>query len=382
MSKQKIPALEYLRGISMLGVLGIHTGAYSLSNPHTNIHLFAILEICSRFSVPIFFFISAFGLFLHQDLNKPLDYIDFIKRRMRTVLIPYVVWSTLYMLYASWQSHSFALWHPLNIIKSLFFGLGSYQLYFLVILLWFYALMPLWRTLIRWLMKKPALNLSLLLLVQIIFDYYSSYILHADSPNALINIFLEYRLNYWVTHYLFIFLLGGICAIEYEKFKTFLQNFTHTISAFFLCSLGGLLSFYYYLVLEKGYTLEESVNTAHQLSPVGILYTLGITIFLFKVLSSPVLPQWLTKALALLGIHSYFIYLFHPFAMYGLTTFFNRHGIIMNALVTITFYLFALALSLLMAILIKKLSTTLPLVSYLLTGAGKTNKSYSIKPGA
>jgi peptidoglycan/LPS O-acetylase OafA/YrhL len=374
MSKQKIPALDYLRGISMLGVVGIHTGAYSLSNPHTNIHLFALLEICSRFSVPIFFFISAFGLFLHQDLKKPLDYLAFIKRRMHTVFIPYVVWSILYMLYASWRSHSLALWQPPNIIESLFFGLASYQLYFLVILLWFYALMPLWRKAIQLIIQKPVLYLSLLLFGQILFDYYSSYILHADNQSALVNKFIAYRLNYWVAHYIFIFLLGGVCAVQYEKFKAFLQNASLTISSFFLASLTGLLSFYYYLVWQKGYSLEESVNTAHQLSPLGILYTVGITIFLFKILSSQTLPTFLTKFLALLGKHSYFIYLFHPFAMYGLVAFLNRHGIMMNATITIAFYLSALGISLLTASLIKKFSTSLPLISYLLTGA-TTNKN-------
>jgi peptidoglycan/LPS O-acetylase OafA/YrhL len=379
MPKQKIPALEYLRGISMLGVLGIHTGAYSLSNPHTNMHLFALLEICSRFSVPIFFFISAFGLFLHQDLTKPLDYQKFIGRRIRTVFLPYVVWSLLYMLYSTWRSHDFSLLGPLNILKSLFFGLASYQLYFLVILLWFYALMPLWRKAVCFIIQKPIRYLSILLIGQILFDYYSSYILHANSTSAFINMLIEYRLNYWVTHYIFIFLLGAVCAVQYEKFKMFLQNYTRSVTVFFLLSLGGLLSFYYHLVLQKGYSLEESVNTAHQLSPFGIFYTLGITIFLFSVLSSPI-PKFLVKCLSFLGIHSYFIYLFHPFAMYGLVSYLTRHGIIMNAFITITFYAAALGISLVAAIIIKKISQTLPLINYLLTGTNKTK--YNLKTGA
>lgn len=372
MSKEKIPALDYIRGISMLGVLGIHTGAYSLSNPHTNIHLFAFFEICSRFSVPIFFFISAFGLFLHQDLTKPFDYLAFIKRRIRTVLLPYAVWSTFYMLYYTWQNHDFSLWSPLNILKFLFFGLASYHLYFLVILLWFYALMPFWRKSVRYLSQKPFSNLSILLLMQILFNYYSSYILHTNFNNSFFNMFVEYRLNYWVMHYLFIFLLGGVCAVNYEKFKAFLNHYTRTINIFFLFSLGSLLSFYYYLVLIKSYVLEESVNTAHQLSPFGVLYTLGITIFLFKILNSP-LPNVLAKCLSILGKHSYFIYLFHPFAMYGLVAYLTRHGIIMNARVTITFYLAALLISLLTAIAVKVLSKKIPFISYLLTGAKFTH---------
>lgn len=373
MSKEKIPALEYIRGISMLGVLGIHTGAYSLSNPHTNIHLFALLEICSRFSVPIFFFISAFGLFLHQDITKPLDYKSFLKRRLNTVLLPYVVWSTLYMLYYSWQNHDFSIWWPLNIMKFLFFGLASYHLYFLVILLWFYALMPFWRKIVYYIIQNPMRNLTAILVLQIAFDYYSSYLLHADFKNTFVNMLIEYRLNYWVMHYLFIFLLGGVCAVNYAKFKVFLQKYTFTIKAFFLISLGSLLGYYYYLVLHKGYVLEESVNTAHQLSPFGILYTIGITVFLFQILSTKI-PKFLTSCLALLGRHSYFVYLFHPFSMYFLVISITKYGIIMNAKITIAFYILALGISLMAAILVKKASSAWPMLK-ILTGTNKTIKS-------
>ncbi len=62
--KPRISALEDMRGIAMLGVIGIHVGAqYIVGNHLANAQLVALFEIVSRFSVPIFFFISAFGLF-------------------------------------------------------------------------------------------------------------------------------------------------------------------------------------------------------------------------------------------------------------------------------------------------------------------------------
>ena len=62
--KERVPAIEYMRGISMLGVVGIHVGSqYLMNNPTPNLQLLALYEIVTRFSVPIFFFISAFGLF-------------------------------------------------------------------------------------------------------------------------------------------------------------------------------------------------------------------------------------------------------------------------------------------------------------------------------
>ena len=60
--KPRLAAIEYIRGISMMGVIGIHVGSQYLSNTTANIHLVALFETATRFSVPIFFFISAFAL--------------------------------------------------------------------------------------------------------------------------------------------------------------------------------------------------------------------------------------------------------------------------------------------------------------------------------
>lgn len=110
MSNSRNKALEYIRGIAMLGVVGIHTGAYSLSNPNLNEHLFALLEIVTRFSIPVFFFISAFGLFYKQDLSNSFEYRTFLLRRSRGVLVPYFLWSAIYMLHYTWASGDTQIW--------------------------------------------------------------------------------------------------------------------------------------------------------------------------------------------------------------------------------------------------------------------------------
>ena len=91
-SKPRLAAIEYIRGISMLGVVGIHTGSQYLANPAANMHLVALFEVATRFSVPIFFFISAFGMFYNMDMAQPFDYRSYLRRRIRTALVPYVVW--------------------------------------------------------------------------------------------------------------------------------------------------------------------------------------------------------------------------------------------------------------------------------------------------
>lgn len=49
MSKRFIHSINYMRGICMLGVIGIHVGSVALTMPSPNLTLTAILEILSRF---------------------------------------------------------------------------------------------------------------------------------------------------------------------------------------------------------------------------------------------------------------------------------------------------------------------------------------------
>lgn len=369
MANQKITAIEYIRGIAMLGVIGIHTGAYSLTNPFVNVHLFAFFEIFTRFSVPIFFFISAFGLFFRQDLTAGFDYRRFMGRRFRTVLLPYLAWSLLYMLHYSWISGDTGPWHPALLFQYLVFGLASYQLYFLVILLWFYTLMPLWRLAVRRICAHPVRWLSLLFIVQILFNYYSSYLLTPNFSNPYINIAIQHRLSYWVLHYLFIFIFGAVCAVRYQQLLTALEQYRRIIRVSFLLSLAGILAFYYFLLFSKGYTPEQAVNTAHQLSPIGVIYTLTATLYLLHAFTFVSLPAGLTKLFATLGRYSYSVYLVHPLVMYYLIDGIIQTGQMMTAPVTLLFFVLTVALSLTASFLIEKISVHTPLLGLALTGS-------------
>ncbi len=371
MSKERILAIEYIRGIAMLGVVGIHTGSSALTNPHVNIHLFALLEIVSRFSVPIFFFVSAFGLFWSQNLFQPFDYHTYLKNRLRSVLIPYVIWSLLYMLHATLLNGNLALWHISILIQYLFFGLASYQLYWLVILLWFYLFMPLWRWMLRGTLAHAWL-LPLLLLGQIVFDYFSSYqITVINESDSFVNLLLKYRLNYWVLHYLFIFLFGGYCAQNYPQVKQWIFHHNRLITICFLCSISLMLLCYYFLLFELHYTPEEAANTVHQLSPPGILYTLTSSLFFLMWFQSYSLPRSFTKLLQALSKYSYAVYLVHPFFLYYLSLLLIHYNLLFTAPVTICFFVLVVAASLLFGQAIKALSHHHPWVGLLLTGSRK-----------
>lgn len=366
MTKPRLDAIEYIRGISMLGVIGIHVGSQYLSNPTPNAELVALFEIATRFSVPIFFFISAFGLFYHLDLNAPFSYIDFMKRRFKTVLVPYLVWSFFYIMHYTLLYHDTMLLRPGVALYYLFFGFASYQLYFMVILLWFYLLMPLWIAMLR--LATPT-NLGLLLIVQIAFDYWSSFVFNPYGiENWLLKTFMVNRLNYWVMHYVFVFLLGGWLAINFKAFMHFMEKRRTEIIVFFWASLAGILGYYYYLLGYKHYTAIEAINTAHQLCPVGIIYTIAASLFFFTIFTYQRYPKSLNPLLSLLGRHSYFAYLAHPVVITYLSMLVDRSGRIMTAPLALAFYIVVAVLAITGAVIVLRIGNHFPIINELTIG--------------
>lgn len=346
--RERIKAIEYMRGISMLGVVAIHVGSqYIVNNPTANMNLVAVYEIITRFSVPIFFFISAFGLFYNLDINKKFDYRAFLKRRFKTVLVPYITWSIIYILLYGIAYGNILLLHPVQLAFVLFFGLACYQLYFMVILLWFYLFMPLWIFVVK---HSNCKLLVILFILQMIFDYYSSFIMNPYGiTNTAVRNLLIYRLNYWVAHYVFIFVLGGYLAVHFDEFKIFMRKNRMAIIMFFAVTLLGMLGYYYQCLFIKKYTLLEAINTAHQLSPAGIFYTLGATIFLFSEFYNGKCPTLLQKLFAVLGKHSYFAYLCHPVFISLLAFVMTRFNIVMTAVNSIVFYILTITFTVITA---------------------------------
>ena len=368
--KPRLAAIEYIRGISMMGVIGIHIGSQYIMNPAANIHLVALLETVTRFSVPIFFFISAFGLFYNLNINEPFNFMAFTKRRLKTVLIPYLAWSLFYLLHDG-LLYGVGFPDPLHLLAILFFGNAKYQLYFMVILLWFYLLMPLWIALVR---KLTIPRLALLLALQIAFDYWSSFstsfnlYVYGLPDSSLLKPFLMYRLNYWVLHYFFIFLLGGYLSVHSQKFMAFMKQHLHGLTCFFFFTLGGLLTYYYEKIFLDGYTALDAINTAHQLCPWGIFYTIAASLFFFALFTYVKFSPAVNQALHLLGQHSYFAYLVHPLIITYISLLFQQQGLIMTAPLIIGFYLATLLLAILAAILCRKLGEHFALINELTIG--------------
>lgn len=365
--------IDNLRGICMLGVIGIHIGSLSLAP--NNFTLYLLLEILSRYSVPSFFFISGYGLACTDKgllSGSRLNYIDFMKKRLRGAGLPYLSWSLFYMLYF-WLilPPGFVSWNPLHVAYVLFFGLGCYHLYFMVILLWFYASYPLWRRLLRIIIHQNIpFMLVLLFIFQLAFNWWTTHPgLNTAGWSVLAKNFFDYRLNYLPLHYLLIFISGGLAACYWEKFIALLRRYSAMVCIIFAASVAWDVQSCYEAVTVKGYTLIDLANTYHQLSPQGLCYTVGSLLFFClaldwlerKAQSEGSLAKPFYKAISILSAYSMLIYFVHPLLLDWLSSAYNHFGIIMTvkkvALSYVLLVLGSLALSILLTKAFEKCST-------------------------
>lgn len=372
--------IDNLRGICMLGVIGIHIGSLALAP--NNFTLYLLLEILSRYSVPSFFFISAYGLACTDKgllSGSRLNYIDFMKKRLRGAGLPYLNWSLFYMLYF-WLilPPGFVSWNPLHVAYVLFFGLGCYHLYFMVILLWFYASYPLWRQLLRIIIHKSIpFMLVLLFIFQLAFNWWTTHPgLNTAGWSVIAKNFFDYRLNYLPLHYLLIFMSGGLAACYWEKFIALLRRYSAMVCMIFAASMAWDVQSCYEAVTVKGYTLIDLANTYHQLSPQGLCYTVGSLLFFClaldwlerKAQSEGSLAKPFYKAISILSAYSMLIYFVHPLLLDWLSSAYNHFGIIMTVKKVALSYVLLVLGSLALSILLTKAFEKCSMAKLLFTG--------------
>jgi len=127
--------------IAAIAVVGIHATSASESR-FAGAHDYLSLDFISvlvnqwaRFSVPLFLYLSAYGLLQSTSLG----YLAFLKKRLPTILIPYLFFSAIPL------GIDFHNQTANSVITKLMTGTADYHLYFLVILAQCYLLFPLLR---------------------------------------------------------------------------------------------------------------------------------------------------------------------------------------------------------------------------------------------
>lgn len=216
MTQNRLTGIDFLRVLSMFGVILIHvTSTYIYNESHYHVlgmNPAFFLNQAARFSVPLFILLSGFSLGIGQ---KQESYPSFLKRRCSRILLPYVVWTLLYELsncgfdFRAWLSR---LGHPLWLLQEFLTGQAAPHLYFIPIIFQFYLLYPLLR---RWVDRRPLQSVTWALSVTFLFQgiYYLQSL-------GLIPGFQNHYLWRAFPVWIFYFVMGmGLQRLDLEKIR-------------------------------------------------------------------------------------------------------------------------------------------------------------------
>ncbi len=286
-NKDKSVTLQ-LKGLSILAVIGLHLLTFvppqKVFQFPTNFIFFTFNQAL-RFCVPVFIFLSGFGLSLKYQ-NQPLNLKHFYISRLSKLLPLYLLWSAYYLFLSELIKPWWKVLETGPIWKILLLGWSDYHLYFVSVILQLYLLYPL---LIKLAKKfvKPLLVLSFL--SQLGAYAYFSFASNPPPDQIQNTLFLT-----WIFYFVF-----GIYLASIKRFISSKLSFILLFIGIFF----SILDTYQYL------NLSSNIVLAIRFTKIPLLlYSFGFISFFLSLPKN----KLRNKTLSWLGQNSYLIYLAHP----------------------------------------------------------------------
>lgn len=299
MAKRK-SEITFLSLTMCLLVIFIHITSWTLPNlDRSSFQYLALLFPwrLSAFVVQGFLFLSGVRLFLS---GKPFAYGRFLVDRLVRIVLPYLLWIAVYYAYfigIGWYKFSLH-----DLIRYVFLGTLCSHFYFVVVLVQFYLLMPLW----RWLLTRfdARIVCTAAILLTALFKQFC----HFGYDDRVFPAYLCY------------FLLGAAVGKNYAAVTAWLKKRIPALAAAFVATAAADLYFTYRSqVLGKTFAWFEPLHLCYCLATIFFLFAL------FARLSDGI--DRLPKFLSLCDRSSYLIYLSHILPIYVANDLIFRMGI-------------------------------------------------------
>lgn len=333
----KLTAIDLFRGITILEVVAHHSSGLALRYAVPDTLSFLLLQLINRtlhFAVPAFVFLSA--VVLTRSLLKNFRPGRYFFRRVTRGAWPYLLWSGLYIAWYVWtgQRPPETLTDPDKWLFYLQYGKASYHLYFLLVALEVYLVIPLMLPLAR---RRPPIVLALLIGAALQLGIYvlNREVLRLPFPASTV---LWYMLPVTV---------GVAVGARLDEFPAWWRK-----NRVFLIAAAAL-AYTLYMPQALAYVRGEAVTpiiysglswaytTLMALSVLGVAYSLQRFAGAWRV------------ALGITGMFSLQIYLIHPAILQTLETMHAPGGDpLVFALTIVGYFLLALLLPAILALLL------------------------------
>ena len=268
-NSKKQQEIMFLNTLLCVLVVFIHCASHPVSNyikPSLPYTLTFIPWRLSAFVVQGFIFLSGMKLFLKPQ--NDFSYEKFISKRIKTVLIPYVFAVLIYYIYFMRNGY-----FPFSIKDIVFYVLSGSLVspfYFIVAIMQFYLLMPLWIKMTEKTKPLPALIISLM--VMLAAKHYIPQFLANFEKIASYNdrIFTTY-LIYWVA--------GCYAGKNYASFCTFMKKcFVPFALIFIALSAADVIFTYKAFVYGQYFPFLENLHMVYCIGATAFTFSLGTMI--------------------------------------------------------------------------------------------------------
>jgi len=303
--------VEYMRGIAALAVIAVHVSMNYTRIPDVNLLALTnvFIYIAAHFAVPVFVFIS--GWVLAARYTGDFSIREFYRRRAKPILLPYLVFSALYLLVAVEGTIGLAgVPSPERVAEALLLGTAAYNLWFFALIIQLYLLFPL---IVRGydLFDREGAALYLLLALLFLLGLWNA---GAHLAGALVAPEWYTVLIRLFPSHLFYFVAGIHVARHTDGFRSTLRSLSPAVV---LAAAGGGALLLGGIWMGAVYVSGSLAGTS---LAVFCIYRILEPFYYVPVIAALVLAAWwleggggrLSGASRSFGDHSYGIYLVHP----------------------------------------------------------------------
>lgn len=343
---EKNRAIIYLRGIAICAVVAIHTFNIGLSASTGSIMnmIYYLINKLLQFAVPCFIFISSI-LITYSTRNKVFNLGTFYRKKMKRIVIPYVVWSSIYLGLGLLirTKHLSDLLSIKNWIDWLLFGKSYTHLYYMSIMVQFYLVAPIFIFLLHKLHNKfKHKDIVVILISAIVLEGVIYYInKHFIYPH------FKYTATLMIW-YIYIIIPGMWIGLYYERFMGIIER-----NRYLMISILGISIANYVrnvLILKR----NLPINTAFY-HATWCFYTALISIFLlYLCMKYSEYSKGENKWLCTVSECSFAIYLIHPILTFAFSKLLVRRMVPFLSIQLVAVYLIILVVCVIVIKLIRK----------------------------
>ena len=282
-------------------VIFIHVTSYPITNLSIDSFSVKLLYPFQRLcGVAVYGFIFLSGVKLFLSNGEKADYKKYILSKLKKIYIPYVVVTIFYYFFEI--KREYYIFNVKELISFILTGNGECHLYFVIIIMQFYFLLPLWKCLVK---NKNIIWLILVLtfFINLLFVY--------KLPSILNSLFkMNFIFNDRVfSSYLFFWILGCITGKNYDLFKENLKKKKEIVIFLFM--------FFLFLDILMSYNIR-AYGVFYSLMDFIHLVYVSIAVIFFFILCNTEIFKRIEKNKLFKSINdaSYEIYLSHILFVY------------------------------------------------------------------